>query len=153
LVLISFAGHAQVPAQTVPDFTFFKLNKTPFETRDLSRGEKLLFIFFDTECEHCQRAVTYLGAHYGECKNAAIYLITLDGQEKIARFMTKYGVGLKDKKNVTLLQDKQYQFITRFQPRKYPSMFLYSPDKKLMAYEDNDESVFRILRLLKEDAK
>ena len=64
--------------------------------------------------------------------------------------MGKYGVKLKDKKNVTLLQDKQFQFISKFQPKKYPSMFLYSPDKKLIDYEDNDESVFRFLKLIKE---
>ena len=140
---------AQVPAQTIPEFNFYRLDKTPFTNKDLAKEKKLFFIFFDSDCEHCQRAVSQINRQYASIKKTALYLITLDPQQKINIFMGKYGDGLKDKKNVTLLQDKQYQFITKFQPKKYPSMFLYSPDKKLLAYEDNDESVFRILNMVK----
>lgn len=149
LSLCTVNSLAQVPAQTIPDFTFYKLDKTPFINRDLAKEKKLFFLFFDTDCEHCQRAVSYIGQHYAVIKNTAVYLVTLDPQQKINLFMTKYGYGLKDRKNVTLLQDKQYQFIMKFQPKKYPSMFLYSQDKQLLDYEDNDESVFRILNLIK----
>ena len=149
LSLCTVSSLAQVPAQTIPDFTFYKLDKTPFINRDLAKEKKLFFLFFDADCEHCQRAVSYIGQHYAVIKNTAIYLVTLDPQQKINLFMAKYGYRLKDRKNVTLLQDKQYQFITKFQPKKYPSMFLYSQDKRLLDYEDNDEAVFRILNLVK----
>ena len=153
LLLISFGAAAQIPAQTIPQFTFSRLDKTPFSAKDLAKGQKLLFIFFDTECEHCQRTISYLGEHYTDIKSTPIYLVTLDNQEKIAGFMNKYGAKLKGKKNITLLQDTNKQFIVIFQPRKYPSMFLYSAEKKLLDYEDNDESVFRILSLIKGKTK
>jgi len=147
--LYSVNTMAQVPAQTIPEFNFFRLDKTSFTNKDLAKEKKLFFIFFDSDCEHCQRAVAQINQHYGEIKKTALYLITLDPQQKINLFMGKYGSQLKGGKNVTLLQDKQYQFITKFQPKRYPSMFLYSPEKKLLAYEDNEASVFRILNMVK----
>ena len=110
---------AQVPAQTIPEFNFFRLDKTSFTNKDLAKEKKLFFIFFDSDCEHCQRAVAQINQHYGEIKKTALYLITLDPQQKINLFMGKYGGLLKGGKNVTLLQDKQYQFITKFQPKRY----------------------------------
>ena len=50
----SMSVAAQVPAATVPDFTFYKFNKTAFANKDLSAGKILFFVFFDTECDHCQ---------------------------------------------------------------------------------------------------
>jgi hypothetical protein len=55
--------------------------------------------------------------------------------------MSKYGKNLKDKKNVTILQDPQYEFMRKFRPRKYPSMFLYSAKKELIMYDDNEKNV------------
>jgi hypothetical protein len=52
-----------------------------------------------------------------------------------------------------MLQDTKNEFIVRFKPRKYPSMFLYSADKKLLDYEDNAESMFRFTNQLNPVAK
>ena len=151
LIWISIKSNAQIPAQTIPDFTFFRLNKTPFTNNDLEQGKKLFFIFFDSDCEHCQRAVSFIDQHYKEFKKIPVYLITLDDDKKISGFIDRFGKQLKGKKEVTILQDKQYQFINKFQPRKYPSMFLYSAEKKLIDYEDNDQSVFRFIKLIDEN--
>ena len=151
LILISLKGITQIPAQTIPDFTFFRLDKTPFSNNNLEHGKKLFFIFFDSDCEHCQRAVSFINGHYKEFKNIPIYLITLDDQNKINGFIKKYANKLKGKKEVTFLQDKQYQFINKFQPKRYPSMFLYSSEGKLIDYEDNDQSVFRFIKLINEN--
>lgn len=75
LLLFSYQASAQIPAQTVPDFTFFKLDKTAFTTKNLEQGKMLFFLFFDPSCEHCQHAVQSLNDHYKELKNASVYLI------------------------------------------------------------------------------
>lgn len=132
---------AQGPAEKIPDFNFFKLNKNSFTNKDLEAGKMLFFVFFDADCDHCQQAIQYLDKHYQDFKKAAIYLITLDNQETITRFMIKYGNSLKDRKNVTLLQDPQYEFMRKFRPRKYPSMFLYSVKRELILYDDDEKNV------------
>jgi len=132
ILLFTINVSAQVPAETIPSFTFKKLNKSAFTNKDLEPSKLLFFVFFDTECDHCQRAIQYIGHHYGEFKKTAIYLITLDSVEKITQFMNKYGGNLRSKKNVTLLQDTKYEFMNKFKPRKYPSLFLYSSKRKLI---------------------
>ena len=48
LFLLSFFGSfAQKPAQTIPDFTFYKLDKTPFTNKNVAKGKDVIFIFFD----------------------------------------------------------------------------------------------------------
>jgi peroxiredoxin len=141
------------PALTIPDFIFFKFDNSVFTNKNLAADKLLFFFFFDSDCEHCQHAMMNLNQHYQEYKKAAIYLISLDGQEKIGQFINKYGPNLNGKKNVTLLQDLKNEFIVRFKPRKYPSMFLYSAEKKLIDYQDNEESMFRFLKQLNAPAK
>jgi len=147
------AQYSAPPAPTIPAFNFFKLDKSLFTNKNLAQDKMLFFFFFDADCEHCQHAMTNLNQHYEEYKKAAIYLISLDGQEKINQFINKYGPNLKDKKNVTLLQDLKNEFIVKFRPRKYPSMFLYSAEKKLIDYEDNEESMFRFSKQINAPAK
>ena len=77
----------------------------------------------------------------------------LDSQEKIAAFMGKYGENLKDKKNVTILQDPKYDFMLKFKPRKYPSIFLYSAKKELIMYDDNEQNLSRFSQKINETGK
>jgi len=146
-------SYGQIPSQTVPAFQFYRFDKTVFTNKDLSKDKQLFFVFFDTDCEHCQKAVTYVGEHYSAFKDVSVYLLTMDDKDKTDRFMGKYGVKLKDKKNVTLLNDKNAEFIYKFKPRKYPSMFLYSKEKQLIAYEDNEESIFRFVNAISSNPK
>lgn len=143
LILGSGNGSAQVPAAKVPEFNFFKLNKSSFTNKDLEAGKMLFFIFFDADCDHCQHAIQYIDQHNQEFNKTAVYLITLDSQEKIAAFMGKYAKNLKNKKNVTILQDPKYDFMLKFKPRKYPSIFLYSAKKELIMYDDNEQNLSR----------
>jgi peroxiredoxin len=144
---------AQVPAQTIPSFTFKRLDKKEFANKDLQPGKILFFVFFDTQCDHCQRSIQYIGEHYTEFKKTAIYLITLDSLEKITPFMSKFGSKLKDKKNVTILQDTKSQFIQKFKPMKYPSLFLYSSKKELILYEDDEQSLSKFIEQVNAAAK
>lgn len=146
LLLFSYNASAQNPAATVPDFTFFKLDKTAFTNKNLEQGKLLFFLFFDPTCEHCQRAIQSLNNHYKELKNAAVYLISSNDAETINQFINKYGKVLSNKKNVIQLQDHGGEFLSKFQPRKYPAMFLYSREKKLMRYEDNEDTMFRFYK-------
>lgn len=149
LILFSLSAGkivSQLPAQILPDFEFSRLNKSPFTNNDLPKEKMLFFVFFDSDCEHCQRAIKNIDQQYGSFKKAAVYLISTDDHNKINRFISAYGEHLKNQKNVVLLRDNLNQFIAKFKPLKYPSMFLYSTQKKLVGYEDNEESVFRFFK-------
>ena len=144
---------AQTPSATIPEFYFFKLNKSSFTNKNLASGKMIFFVFFDTDCDHCQHAIQYISQHSEEFKKSAVYLITLDGPEKITPFMSKYGKNLKDSKNITILQDLKNEFLPKFKPRKYPSLFLYSPNKELMMYDDNPQNLFRFTQQINKSGK
>ncbi len=157
LLLISCSLSAQIagkpPAQNIPDFKFFRLNNEPFTDKDLPKDKLILFMFIDPDCDHCQHAIKTISDQYTSFQKPAIFIISIFDQNKINHFMDTYGSKLKGRKNVTMLQDKLQQFITKFNPVRYPSMLLYSPERKLIDYEDNPESVFRLVNSIKKNVK
>ena len=144
--MIGFATalHAQKPAQTLPEFQFFRLDQRAYTNKDLPADKPLFFVFFDPGCEHCQRTMKWIGQHSSAFSKTYMCLVSLDKPDNINRFMATYSPQLSSGKNVVLLQDKLYQFIPKFKPNKYPSMFLYSAKKKLISYEDDEESVHKL---------
>jgi len=131
-------GFAQKPVETVPDFIFYKLDNTPFTNRNLTVGKAKLFVFFDVTCDHCRQTIKSLSMRVNECNKISVYLISLDDKTKINEFLNQNGRNLSGKQNVTILMDLREQFINRFRPRKYPSVFLYSSVNKLLLYDDQD---------------
>jgi peroxiredoxin len=146
--MVSFKTYAQTPAQTIPTFTFYKLDKTPFTNKNVTTGKEVLFIFFDVTCDHCQHTISSLSKRISECSKIAIYLISQEDKTAINTFLNKYGKNLPSQKNVTILQDSKDQFITKFSPRKYPSVFLYSSQKKLLLYDDEDQYLEKFFKII-----
>jgi peroxiredoxin len=144
--LMSFESFAQKPAETIPNFIFYTLDNTPFTNRNLSVGKEILFVFFDVSCDHCQHTIKTLSTRINECKKISIYLITLDNKVLINKFFNEYGKNLITEKNVMILRDLRIQFIKQFGPRKYPSVFLYSSEKKLILYDDEDQNLENIFK-------
>ena len=151
--MIGFATalHAQKPAQTLPEFQFFRLDQRAYTNKDLPADKPLFFVFFDPGCEHCQRTMKWIGQHSSAFSKTYMCLVSLDNPAGINRFMDAYGPQIRSQQNVVLLQDKLYQFIPRFKPRKYPSLFLYSAKKKLLDYQDDDESVTQLINTIKKN--
>ena len=90
-----------------------------------------------------------MNEHYTAFNNTAVYLITQDVKSKIEAFMNKYGQNLRARKNITLLQDLKLEFIQKFKPKKYPSLFLYSANKNLILYDDNEQNLPDFLKKIK----
>ena len=151
--LLSYTASAQTPAQTIPAFTFYKLDKTPFTNKNLTTGKEVLFIFFDVTCDHCQHTISTLSKRISECSKISIYLISLEDKTAITNFFNQYGKNLPTQKNVTILKDSKNQFITQFGPRKYPSVFLYSAQKKLRLYDDEDQYLEKFFKIISPDKK
>jgi peroxiredoxin len=147
-ILFSLPGYSQVPAKTLPDFEFLKPDNRSFTNKDLPKESLLFFMFFDPDCDHCQHAIKNIDEQYRSFAKTTIYLVSVDDKEKMKQFLDNFTKHLKFQKNVVLLRDAQNQFIARFKPYRYPGMFLYSADKKLVDYEDNAESVFRIVHFI-----
>ncbi|MGK9119289.1 peroxiredoxin family protein [Olivibacter jilunii] len=139
----------QVPKE-IPEFTFYTVDKdAPFTRNNLaSNGKNIVILFFDPGCSHCQQEVLALGKNYNSIKNINLYMVAMQEKNLINAFMSMYGGQLRNKKNVTLLHDKNYEFIGRFKPTQYPATFVYGGDKKLKKYWDGEKKTEEIIKAL-----
>jgi thiol-disulfide isomerase/thioredoxin len=139
----------QAQVKSIPDFTFSKLdNGAEYKAANVPSGKKTLFVFFDTECPHCMQAITEYNSKEKMLNNINIILITRDPKAAVQAFLKKYGPILSTKKNTTILFDKNNQFIGKFLPRKFPSMFLFDASKRLMIYSDEEKDMPVIFQMI-----
>ncbi|MBC7744590.1 MAG: redoxin domain-containing protein [Flavobacterium sp.] len=144
--LISATIYAQSgPAQNIPDFTFYKVNGQPFSRKDLTTNKKIVFVFFDVTCDHCQKEINAMSGKFDVFKKAEFYLVSMDNFAGIQLFMKKYASKMNGKPNVTLLTDAKQQFIDRFLPVQYPATYIYSPKGKLIKYFGQNSKVADIV--------
>jgi hypothetical protein len=148
LAISTFKILGQIPAKTIPEFRLFKRTGKDFTKQDLPAGKMSFFFFFDPDCDHCQHAMTEFNKKYKSFSSTSVCLVSVDNWNKIDYFMKTYGTQVRQQKNVISLRDSLNQFITKFQPRRYPAMFLYSAHGNIMDYEDTPEAVFRFVRLI-----
>jgi peroxiredoxin len=145
--LLAFAGntHAQggqPPAPELPVFTFLAANGKTLSKADLPNNKPVLIIFVDVDCDHCQKAVRHMNDSAALFNRLPVYLVSIADEPRLQAFARKYGPRLK----AQWLRDPDARNMVRFRPVRYPAMFLYSPEKRLLDYEDNVEAIFRIER-------
>jgi hypothetical protein len=140
---------AQTPATLMPGFKFYTENNAGFTKADIPAGRQNLIIFFDGTCGHCQTTMTMLSKRSKEMQHINIYLISLDEFRTIKYFVDRYGKPFMSMKNVKMLQDRDRIFIPLFKPIKYPSIYLYSADKRLKIYSSDEQDIPKIVSMLK----
>jgi peroxiredoxin len=148
LALITSSAIGQV--RSLPEFRFFRLdNGAEVTHRNVTPGKKTLFVFFDTECPHCRVAITEYNHQQAKLNDINVFLITRDQKNVVNAFLKEVGSKLIIKKNVTVLSDNQNQFIGKFLPKKFPSMFLFGVNKQLMIYTDEEKDIPVVLEKIK----
>ena len=148
VLLLNSSAFSQV--RSLPEFRFFRLdNGTEVTHKNVTAGKKTLFVFFDTECPHCRVAITEYNNNQAKLNDINVFLITRDQKSVVNTFLKEVGSKLIAKKNVTVLSDNQNQFIGKFLPKKFPSMFLFAANRQLLIYTDEEKDIPVILEKIK----
>lgn len=147
MLLLALSLHATgqgtaPPAPILPAFTFLTANGGTITNANLPTNTPVLILFVDVDCEHCQKAVRHMNDSATLFARLPLYMVSTADQPKLRAFAQKYGPRLKAR----WLRDPDARNMVRFRPVRYPAMFLYSPEKRLLDYEDNVEAIFRIER-------
>lgn len=145
LILVQELSAQVTPVNKIPEFTFSTLNGQSFTRNELKKNKKLVIVFFDITCDHCQIELAAIGDHINEFKNAEFYLVSLNQVAGIRTFMSTYGRKLNGRSNVTVLRDFQNQFITRFTPVQYPALYVFGQDFRLIKYFGQNSNVKEII--------
>ncbi|MDB5119763.1 MAG: hypothetical protein JWN56_981 [Sphingobacteriales bacterium] len=143
---------AQTHYAKLPDFTFYRFDKTAFTKKQMSPGKISLFFFFDATCVHCEKSMQLLSSRQKDLQQLSIYLVSMDTKSAMEGFMKKFGKEMYGKNNVVPLMDLNYSVFPKFQPRYYPSIFLYSSKNELLYEEEGEidkEAVFKAIKKIK----
>lgn len=143
--LTSNLSAQSTPAQNIPDFTFYKMNGQPFLRKDLRKDKKIIIVFFDATCEHCQHELREISDRVEQFKNAEFYLVSLDEVGAIQNFMEKYAPRMNGRQNVTILRDLNKQFIIKFLPLQYPALYVFGTNGHIIKYFGQNSNVSDIV--------
>lgn len=149
-LLINFNLIAQEKPQSLPKFAVQDTDGNAFSEKDLAHNKYIVFVYFSPTCPHCQRAFKTLNENVAKLdNNMAVYGVTMSDKGNSLFFMKKYAPALNEISNYKLLMDKDGAFATVFGVERYPSIYLYSPDKKLLSFEQDEKKVLNFLEKIK----
>ncbi|WP_257656436.1 peroxiredoxin family protein [Parapedobacter lycopersici] len=135
------------PAKAIPDFTFYILkNGIRFNKEDLAKNGNITFILFDPSCSHCQHEARDLGQHYDKLKNSNLYFVSMNDPALMNSFLETFAKPLVDKTNITVLYDRDADFINKFHiPSQYPATYVYGADGQLKEHWSGDRAIDEII--------
>ena len=88
LAAMSFS--LRVSSQTIPSFKITLSNNTIFNAADLQKDKPLVLIYFDPDCDHCQKLMTELFKKIKSFEKAQIMFVTFKTLTEVIAFEKKY---------------------------------------------------------------
>jgi hypothetical protein len=86
--VISFSLRAN--SQTLPSFKITLSNNKILHATDLPKGKAIVLIYFDPDCDHCQKLMAEFFKNINSFKKAQIVLVTFKPVIEIIAFEKKY---------------------------------------------------------------
>ncbi len=75
-----------VSSQSLPPFKMYRSDKTIFNAAELTKTKPAILIYFDPDCEHCQKLMKELFQKIDAFKSAEIIMVTFKPIEEVAAF-------------------------------------------------------------------
>lgn len=117
--------------QTLQHVCFESLTGGQVFVDEFDSRKPTVIIYFHPECEHCQYEASEIGKQAEQFEKANMIMITPDDSTKqVEAFAAKYHLWEVD--NLTVLLDRNHQFLKSFGTTVFPSVFIYGADKKLL---------------------
>jgi thiol-disulfide isomerase/thioredoxin len=73
-------------SQTLPPFKMYRSDKTIFSAAELPKTKPVILIYFDPDCEHCQKLMKELFQKIEAFKKAEIIMVTFKPVEELTAF-------------------------------------------------------------------
>ena len=81
---------SRMNSQTIPPFKMTLSNNKIFNATDLPKDKPLVLIYFDPDCDHCQKLMNELFKKINSFKKVEMVLITFKSVTEVAAFEKKY---------------------------------------------------------------
>lgn len=132
----------------LPDFNFYTLEGASFTNAQLPQNNKIVFIYFNTECEYCFYETKDISEQLERFKATTLLLVSNEKKEAIKAFAIKQN--LQDKSQVIFLQDSTYTFAKQFEANSIPYILVYDAQGKLLLRHKGQIRAEKLLQLLDE---
>ena len=132
--------------KTIPPFSYSTIKGKIFTDKDLREDTPTLFLYYNSQCEHCQNEAEQIRDNIKKFTTAQLVFISFEEPKKITAFAKKYKLIGYD--NVTFLFDKQSSFATTFDVKALPTVVIYDKKKKLVEKTKGQIKVEKILAKL-----
>ncbi len=132
--------------KTLPDFKFKTLDNQDYSTSMLGPNKSVIFLYFNTECDHCQYEARELPRHIHEFANSTILMISAESMDKIKEFDATYQ--LSKNSFIKVLKDNDDTFYKIFSTKMTPSMFIYNQKGELVKQYQGEVKMDAIYKYL-----
>jgi hypothetical protein len=126
----------------LPQMVVTKPDGSQLNMRELTG--KTVLILFQTDCDHCQREAAAIQENISAFENYSLYFITTSSHKEIETFANEYK--LAGHPNVYFCQATSQSILDNFGPIDAPSLYIFSPDQKLVKSFNGETQINEILR-------
>lgn len=135
--------------EIIPEFEFLEITTgNLFTNLHINENKPTLFIYFNTECEHCLYEAEQISKNIEQFNNYQIIMISIEEPEKLNVFAGKYK--LINHSNLFILYDKNLMFEKTLGNCPFPSCFIYNKDKELVKVFKGEVKIDALLKYLSE---
>ncbi len=111
---------------------------------------KIVFVFYDPGCGHCQQLGSAFSNKIKEMSGLSLFFISMNDKEYVDGFINMFAKNLKGRTNVSFWKDPGVEFIEKFKPTNYPATYIYDAAKRtLIASFQGENDLFKMLPFLK----
>lgn len=111
---------------------------------------KIMLIFYDPGCGHCQELGESIDKNPQLLTNTTVFFITMYESELVDGYINMFAPGLKSKKNISFWHDPGVEFIEKLDPKNYPATYIYNAkEKKLIQDFQGENNVKKMTEYLK----
>lgn len=147
IALFNFCAAQQAPA-TMPSFSSIRnvYDSNLMLQNTLPSSGKIVFIFYDPGCGHCQELGAGISKNIDKLKEVSFFFISMNDKEYVDGYINMFAKGLKGKKNVSFWKDHGVEFIEKMMPENYPASYIYDArTKKIIKSFQGESDVTKIL--------
>ncbi len=139
----SSVDELKIRAAKLPELRLTTLDGAPFQPKG---DRSILLVYFNSECDHCQRQVETLKKRIDLFKSCNVVLMSAEPVETVMAFRDK--AGLAGIENLNLVHVEHSTIAGTFGLLSLPQIFVYSKDGELIdlfSGETNPEHIARLL--------
>lgn len=134
--------------QAVKSLPVFRIitfdSSTCINTENIPTGNPIVFIYFDPDCEHCQKEAKEISTHMSALRNTRIYFLTNGEAADAKLFLRLFKINTIN--NVMVGKDYEYSFYRTFLPPTVPYIAIYNSRRRLVKLYEGETNIDFIIK-------